>query len=400
MVVRVFIFLSVFISLGSEAYAQEAGKHEKSPLSFETFLTPKISYRDASLQLSGRIHLDTVAFDEDTLTLNDTSTIRRARLGTTGNITKRLSYKAELEFTGDETEETDLFLSYAVFENTYLKLGNFKTAFSLEEMASSNHNLFIERAAATDAFELGRGYGVELDQYGEGWLLQLAVFDEEFGISQDDNEQLVLNARISGTPICTQNSFLHLGVSYSFIDPEISGDTFEFEATDDNLLRVPSSLAVAVADVDSSQIFGLEAAYVTGPISFESEYYVTNINTDNGIDTTFDGGYIQAAYSLTGESRAYAHKKGAFVGLKPFEDFNPTKEQWGAVEVAARFDHLDFNDAGLNDGQQNTFTLGLNWYWSEGVRFLGNVLFVDTDDNISVSNDDPTIFLFRAQVAF
>jgi phosphate-selective porin OprO/OprP len=57
-------------------------------------------------------------------------------------------------------------------------------------------------------------------------------------------------------------------------------------------------------------------------------------------------------------------------------------------------------------------TLGLNWYVNPYIRFMANYILVDNNDNAtnnsgnlhadesSAANDDPQIFMLRAQVDF
>src|SRR5207245_159165 len=92
----------------------------------------------------------------------------------------------------------------------------------------------------------------------------------------------------------------------------------------------------------------------------------------------FTGGYIQLAYTLTGENRRYDKRFGR-LDTNYFGRRGPNSNAWfvrdengllnwslGAVEVAARLSHVDLNDgSGLNrvqGGSMDGLTLGLNWY--------------------------------------
>ena len=44
------------------------------------------------------------------------------------------------------------------------------------------------------------------------------------------------------------------------------------------------------------------------------------------------------------------------------------------------------------------WTLGVNYYMNANARLMFNYVVVDTDDN--AGNDDPSVFLMRAQVDF
>jgi phosphate-selective porin OprO/OprP len=92
----------------------------------------------------------------------------------------------------------------------------------------------------------------------------------------------------------------------------------------------------------------------------------------------FNGGYLQLAYTLTGENRAYDKKGGGlsryyFGGQGPYENAYIVRDQdgclrsgWGAWEVACRYSFVDLNDgtgaAFVNGGAMHGVSLGLNWY--------------------------------------
>lgn len=120
---------------------------------------------------------------------------------------------------------------------------------------------------------------------------------------------------------------------------------------------------------------------------------MVDIDNDND-DPTFDGYHVQASYLLTGESRSY--RNGVFGGV------TPANETLGAWEVAARYSHVDLNDSGVDGGEQENITLGVNYYARSNVRFMANYIFVDVEDSLEtgIGDDSPNIFLVRAQYSF
>ena len=92
----------------------------------------------------------------------------------------------------------------------------------------------------------------------------------------------------------------------------------------------------------------------------------------------FNGGYVQLAYTLTGENRAYDKKYGGlsryyFGNQGPYENAFLVRDEngslcWGqgAWEIAARYSYIDLNDgigtARVQGGIMDGVSLGLNWY--------------------------------------
>ncbi|MEE8230435.1 MAG: porin, partial [Qipengyuania citrea] len=74
------------------------------------------------------------------------SELRRARLGASGDMPGGFGYKFEIDFAGNEVSVTDAILSYedGPLEVAVGQHNNFQ---SLEELTSSLHTTFIERAA-------------------------------------------------------------------------------------------------------------------------------------------------------------------------------------------------------------------------------------------------------------
>ena len=92
----------------------------------------------------------------------------------------------------------------------------------------------------------------------------------------------------------------------------------------------------------------------------------------------FNGGYVQVAYTLTGENRAYDKKSGClsryYFGTQgPYENAFLVRDEagglcWGrgAWEVAARYSYIDLNSGigttAIQGGIMDGFGIALNWY--------------------------------------
>jgi len=105
-------------------------------------------------------------------------------------------------------------------------------------------------------------------------------------------------------------------------------------------------------------------------------------------DVEFDGYYLQAAYTITGETRPY--KKGKFKRVSP-------KGDMGAVEVVAKYEDGDAT-FGNQSGEYDVITLGVNWYVNKSVRLSLN--YLDADVDTDSADDDGSAVSLRAQYAF
>jgi phosphate-selective porin OprO/OprP len=120
---------------------------------------------------------------------------------------------------------------------------------------------------------------------------------------------------------------------------------------------------------------------VYGPLSFQSEFFFSNLNHLTAASNDFYGGYAYVSYFLTGENRPYNRKMGVFDRVRPYQDFfrvrtedGSTTTGRGAWEVAYRFSYIDMLD-GLTTkgaGMATDHTFGLNWYLNPFTRVMFN----------------------------
>jgi phosphate-selective porin OprO/OprP len=185
---------------------------------------------------------------------------------------------------------------------------------------------------------------------------------------------------------------LHLGVAGSVRDPD--DQRIRFRAR--SLRNGPSNFATIYADTgsfnaDSQSLAGLELVGVSGPWTFQSEWmgsWVTDTSPvagqTNGIPvgTVFiQGYYAEVMYFLTGESREYDHKSGAFGRIIPYCNYH-CSDGWmlsGAWQLLFRYEMADLNDDDLLGGQLNAYTVGINWFLNPNLKFQLNYVLTDRD---------------------
>jgi phosphate-selective porin OprO/OprP len=169
----------------------------------------------------------------------------------------------------------------------------------------------------------------------------------------------------------------------------------------------------ALANVSGAEVYSAEAAATYGPLFFQGEYFWYNVdrNFRPGLtEVKFEGGYAQASYVLTGETRTYNSASAAYNGIVPSNPFQPTGGGWGAWEIAARFSTIDLNDQlasanGVAGGRQTIYTAALNWYVNRNVRFMLDYLHGNITKQLGPTNPTDVGAKFdavamRTQIAF
>ncbi len=321
-----------------------------------------------------------------------------------------------------------------------VRVGHVKDCLGLEGdmTASSRCMTFMERSAYSEAIELNQNFvtGIWL---GDNYLDQRMTWSTTvFRADQSSSSgvlfgdgQMGVQGRLTALPVYEDEGreLLHLGVSGGWRNGTSNNatsplHTFELRARpemrDDDPAGSPSGGQV-VPNADSNRmidtgaiasnddfILGTEALYVLGPFSFQAEYGWNYLNNAVGVapsgttlnpaitppqDYVFSGGYLQLAYTLTGENRAYDRRMGTlareYYGKSgPYSTATWIRDDEGALccgkgawEIAARYSYVNLNDGtGLNriqGGIMDGVSVALNWYLNNNL----NVMFDWVYDN-------------------
>ena len=280
--------------------------------------------------------------------------VRRARLGASGDMPGGFGYKFEVDFAGNEISVADAILSY---ENGPIEIaiGQHNNFQSLEELTSSLHTTFIERAAFTDAFGFERRLGASVTYARGDVLAQAGVFTDN--LEDTDSKNRGADARIVFMPKAGDTQ-LHFGGSFHYNDLDDPAAQLRYRQRP--LVHFTSQRFIDTRSMgaDSETGYGLEAAAIAGRFHAAAEGYWQSVDMPGvADDPSFFGGYVEAGLFLTNDTRGY--KGGKFDRTKPS---SPVGEGGiGSVQFTLRYDHLDLNDAGILGGRQAGYFAALVW---------------------------------------
>ena len=295
----------------------------------------------------------------------DAGKMRQGRIFVLGLFFRRVEFKTEVDFAPEEITLTDAYLGLrGLGPLGTARFGNHKQPFSFEKQMSRKYLVFMERSLSE---------GLQPDLRDVGFSLRSAVLGERlrwviagFRDTEATSRSFVrpanwsLAARATGLPLWEDEGrrLVHLGASYNH------------QFRDDPTFRVswPPESFVAARLVDTGTIegvenidrVGLDAVWVHGPVSLQAEWDHAFLDRKAGRgDLDFWGVYVQASWFATGEHRRYQRGSGVFGPVIPLEDFAPWKGRWGAVQLGARFSHLDLDDKDIRGGIENNVGLAL-----------------------------------------
>ena len=285
------------------------------------------------------------------------------------------------------------------------RVGYFKTYVGFEGYTRTRNDTFLETALPVAAFYEGRRSGASWEFERPSFRIDLAAYGGQD--LQGDNDGSTLTGRLAWTPFKQPGNVLHLGVTASEENPDAAtlngkGQTvipsIRVRAVPDVFLTSTRFVDTGtIPNVDRIERRGLEGVWIHGPWSLQGEYLEQDVRRSGGKPTVSgNGAYAFGSWVVSGESRPY--ESGQVANLKP-------SHAWGAIELLARYDTVDLNDAGagVHGGKQHDWTLGANWYLLTHFRLQANCIWAHEQGNKTFNAGkavDPRIFGVRAQIVF
>jgi phosphate-selective porin OprO/OprP len=327
------------------------------------------------------------------------------------------------------------FLSYTGLKPFGGKLaiegGVMDLPYTLDESMSSNNIPFMERAASLNTainiaagdFRSTAGARWYTDTFWAGAYVTGPATGAIHSASSINppgtTEQFGAVARAAGQIVSGKDYSLHIGgdAQWLFQPPHnLIANTQTLTLSDRPELRIdPTNILStgAIAGVSGSQVYSAEAAATYGPLFLQGEYFWFNVDRNAFAplpSLKFQGGYAEAAYVLTGETRRYNAPSASYGGVSPANPFSLSGGGWGAWEIAGRYSTMDLNDRlalanGVAGGRQTIYTLALNWYINDNIRFMFDYLHGNITKQISPTNFGDAGAKFdavamRTQIAF
>jgi phosphate-selective porin OprO/OprP len=376
-------------SMSEEIAALKDSQIEKAPTDLQAYWRDGLRFKTADdlfqLRIGGRMMFDWLWIGEDDDIKSgigeqeDGVGFRRVRFYMAGSIYENVDYMLQLDFAGGGTALRDAYIGLTDLPLGKLRMGQFKEPFSLEELTSSNYMTFVERALP-NAFAPSRNVGFMLHDVALDsrmtWAAGLFRDTDDTGFDMDDGGYN-LTGRVTGLPWYKDKgqSLLHLGAAYSYRNPD---ETLRYRARPETPMTDRFVDTGAIAS-DRANLLGLEAAWVAGPVSLQTEYVRADTDRTGVSDVDFSAYYAQASYFLTGERRPYSTSSGTFGLVKPKRNFRFGGGP-GAWELKARYSNIDLNDKDIRGGELDNLSAGVNWYLNPNMRIMWDYIRTDVDD--------------------
>lgn len=348
-----------------------------------------------------RVQLDGAVFwglDKDFDKIGNGVSARRVRFAIKTKINDQWYGEIDTDFANGAFELKDAIIEYTGLENFSFKAGNFKEDFSMEQTTSSRYLSFIERPMAVQTFSPSRHIGIQAE-YARGWVRGSlgAFFQTIDGLEtltyvQDNNKDYGRSGGVSYTAKANFMPFsadrtqgLHFGAAASYRTPKSDVATSEFGGTrfscrnSTSINRKKYLDTDVIKDVKSDFLYGFELAGFHKGIRFQSEYIGNSTKirketkvADNASTKNFGGWYAHVGVLLFGGQQRYNNAEGEFT--QPDRGRN-----WGDIELLARYDYIDLNSKNIYGGSGENYTLGVNYFVNNSVKFVVNYQYSKND---------------------
>ncbi len=332
----------------------------------------------------GRVQTGTSRTEAGPDSSEDAPDFERRRLGVEGSVGKVLQFEVARELAHSRPWR-DAYVDYRQFSAARVQFGRFKLPFSLDENTGAGSQDFVNRSMAASALAPGRDRGVMF--HGRLWRRTLSyeagVFAHDGDNARARDDLSVPAGRTTAIRVSTAvggKSGFHAAVAVASSEVPATIWTVRGRTPLDETF-FPAALWVQGA----RRRVGVEARWVGGPVSLQSEYIRLSQERlfqsvqGGALDPVLaTGWYVSGTWALTGARQArrrWSQARSVFQGGH------------GAVELAARLEALTFGTMGDASGasvssraetvlgrRNRSLTLGLNWYLSPHLRLQGNVI--------------------------
>jgi phosphate-selective porin OprO/OprP len=368
------------------------------------------------------------------------SRLRRLVVGAEGSLPGGFGYNVELQLAQGTVDYEDVVLTYQrPGKPVKITIGNHYPLSSLETMTSSRVTSFLERAAFTDAFNYNRRLGISaayLDP-ADRFTFAAGIWNQEINDNPASFNRTAWQASVRATysPMVGFGR-LHLGANFQHRVFQRDNQSAQYRARPFTQITDQRLVDTGKIAASGDDILGLEFGAIMKSFHFAAEAqqvwvrglsavhpFPPNNGTGGGTvyndSPSFQSGYAEIGYYLTGETRGY--KGGKWDRTKVLHPFD--QGGWGAVQVNARVDYLDLRDrvSGtsiaapdyVNGGKQIGYELSVIWNPMDYVRFMAQYAHASYTGGpraiiVNTTSSDPAnqrgfgvdTFAVRAQLEF
>ena len=337
-----------------------------------------------SLTVQGSLMVDAYQtgpfYDNKDQTIQD-YVLRSSKLAMKYDVTKTLSSKLQFEYDSEIHDQdtitlddvvSDAYGDIKIGKSVHLRLGKMKQVASFERNTSSKHLSTLERSMVSSTFFNGRDMGLKLMQHKKAFGWSLGFFEDQ----DEDTDQQSLQGFVYLTAQPYQ-------LGFTAVKKDLNNELFQLKSSGeinsaDNIIRSARFYA------KDSLTTALDAIYQTTRWRLHMHYAHINVRQTLGDNFQYQGGFAQLSHST---ASLYQYAKGKQKQLK---------HGW---EYVVRISALDLLQKETGS-QASIVTAGINYYQSNGLKYMANVLSPQIKGQVSSLDQTGLGIGFRVQYQF
>lgn len=341
------------------------------------------------------------AFGDDNNALVDTFGIRRIRPILRGRAMRYLEFALAPDFAGGTASLQDAYIDLRFSPTIRMRVGKAKAPASFEQHISDAYLMQMERSLASNITP-NRDVGIQiLGDLAKGRVSFMAgiVNGTRDGSSSDldTNDGKDVGGRVLVRPITG------LGVGVAASTGRQAGAAILPVYRTTIFQQTFYSYANSTADGRLNRSSGW-GSYYRKSFGSHVEYTRSALPVRSGDTRTtiaHQAWQVAGSYVLTGETATEN-------GVTPRANFNPARSEWGAFQIAARYNALAVDrtafDLGLaaagSSREAEGWSVGLNWYLNR--ILLCRVMFEQTvfDNGVEGARPSEHVLAIRSQIYF
>jgi phosphate-selective porin OprO and OprP len=356
------------------------------------------------VQVDGRFSVD------DPLPITNTFTIRKARLILGGRIARYFEFRVMPDFGNGTAVVQDAWFDTR-FSNAFrVRVGKDKTPLGYELLIGDGNLFFPERSLASSLVP-NRDVGVQVqgDVAGgkvtySGGVVNGVADSTSSSTDVDGNSDKDVAGRILLQPWRRgQNPGIASGLGFH-LGGSVGDQTGALPSFRTSVGQTYFAYATGTAAAGRRTRVTPAAFYFYKPFGAFGEYVLSTQEIARaGVTQKVDNHAVNVttALFLTGEAAGTGT-------TRPRRPFDPAAGQWGALQVVARYSHLELDGDIFSNGfaaagasrRADQWTAGLNWFPTAFTKWYVNYEHTTFDEGVPSSRPVENVIVFRGQLAF
>jgi phosphate-selective porin OprO and OprP len=339
---------------------------------------------DFQLRLTGYAQADgRFATGDSANAVTNQFLIRRARPILQGTVASHFDFYLNPDFGGGTVVLQDAYLDVRFTPKLRFRAGKIKSPFGIERLQSGQNLLFVERALPNNLVP-NRDVGLQIwGELAQGAVTyQAAVLNgvtDGGNIDGDTNDGKDLAGRLFLQPWKTKytSPLRGLGIGVAGTRGKATGALRGYSSVSQVSIF---SYATTVSGNGDRTRFSPQAWFYLGPAGILAEYVKATHDVQNVVTgrPTTTAELTNSAWSVTG-SWLLTGEEAGYGSVKPKSFFVPSSGKWGALQLVARVNHLEVDDATFAGGfadpsrsvrKADAWGVGINWIWNNNLKYV------------------------------